>query len=1141
MAEIQATQTQSSLEDVLPESDSGATPLQHAANEGNPNPTSDSGATPLHQAAGPLHKAAQIGLTVEMVDKLSIPELKLYLEDVNISTSGKGAGTGGLSRLLKSRLKQFLLSNNSSPVIVNDADISANQDINQGWFEDLQLNGKLLSRIPKGARVNCSKAYCKVLNELVKNPDKKENWRALIFFAQNCLSNPNRGGRKKNSLATVVNKKIVDFEKGTVEKKKPQNPGKKKFKPPTIANLVASKMAAADVKGAVRLASSDDSVLKPSPEIKKKLEDKHPKPPDDTVMPPFNPLPGVVCDRRSVLEGIRSFPPGSSGGPDRLKPQHLKDMTEDSLGEDAKNLLDALVLFFNEIVFKGKVPMEACAFFYGGNLIALSKKCGGIRPIAIGNTLRRLASKIAMSTVTELQKELFWPHQLGVGVKLGGEIACHAIREFVTKPIMEDQLILKTDFSNAYNCLRRDTMLERVQKHAPTLYCMAWQAYSSPSNLIFGDEGTILSQSGIQQGDPMGSFLFALTTRDLMLSCKSPLNAWYLDDVVLGGQLQSVKEDLNKIVEAKKSLGLTVNFSKCELMLMDSHIDSALEFPGIKLIQPEELTLLGAPVLPSANGKVLGAKLVSLKTLTERLKQLHEHDALYLLKNCMAIPKLLYFLRTAPCFLNPELLAEYDEAIKIGLENILNVKMTDQIWDQASLPTKLGGFGIRKTTELAISGYLSSVSAVEQGVKDLLGYDPNLTPLHIATQNPTLIEIGSTAFHDALLENSQNDPGLTPLHIAAQNPTLGENGSTAFHDASLGYSQNVGLTQLHLDVDSSTQNQDDGEDANSMRNLGGTPLHHAAENGSDSFFELAKKLWQDKVGNSAELPKNPKSQKEWDMKMCHSTFDRLMEAASNSPHERARLMAISSKNASDWLNCLPLPSLGLKLNPSQLKIASALRLGAPVCRPFKCFYCSDEVSSLGRHGLHCNMAAGKSGRFPRHFKANDIIRRALALAGFPAKLEPQGLAKDGSRKHPDGYTYDSFKTGKPLAWDFTCSDSLAPSHIDKSSMKAGKTAAWAEDKKFTTYGNALKDDYHFVPIAVETFGTWGSIGHKFITDIGRTIAEITKNPKSTSFIFQAISMAVQRGNVQCVQGAYGESAFEELDEIFYILQPNCIF
>ena len=106
------------------------------------------------------------------------------------------------------------------------------------------------------------------------------------------------------------------------------------------------------------------------------------------------------------------------------------------------------------------------------------------------------------------------------------------------------------------------------------------------------------------------------------------------------------------------------------------------------------------------------------------------------------------------------------------------------------------------------------------------------------------------------------------------------------------------------------------------------------------------------------------------------------------------------------------------------------------------------------------------------------------------------------------------------AWDFTCSDTLAPNHIEKSSIEAGKTAVWAEENKFTTYGNALRDDYHFVPIAVETFGSWGPIGHKFITDIGRTIAGITNNPKSTSFIFQAISMAVQQGNVQCVQGAY---------------------
>ena len=36
-------------------------------------------------------------------------------------------------------------------------------------------------------------------------------------------------------------------------------------------------------------------------------------------------------------------------------------------------------------------------------------------------------------------------------------------------------------------------------------------------------------------------------------------------------------------------------------------------------------------------------------------------------------------------------------------------------------------------------------------------------------------------------------------------------------------------------------------------------------------------------------------------------------------------------------------------------------------------------------------------------------------------------------------------------------------------------------------------------------------------------------------------MAAQQGNVQCVQGTYDESAFEELDEIFCIAKPNDIF
>ena len=76
---------------------------------------------------------------------------------------------------------------------------------------------------------------------------------------------------------------------------------KKPSNPPSLASLVAAKISVGDVKGAVHLASSDDSVLNPSQEIKSKLELKHPKPAEDSQIPPFNPLPGVICDRKSVL------------------------------------------------------------------------------------------------------------------------------------------------------------------------------------------------------------------------------------------------------------------------------------------------------------------------------------------------------------------------------------------------------------------------------------------------------------------------------------------------------------------------------------------------------------------------------------------------------------------------------------------------------------------------------------------------------------------------------------------------------------------------------------------------------------------------------------------------------------------------
>ena len=66
---------------------------------------------------------------------------------------------------------------------------------------------------------------------------------------------------------------------------------------------------------------------------------------------------------------------------------------------------------------------------------------------------------------------------------------------------------------------------------------------------------------------------------------------------------------------------------------------------------------------------------------------------------------------------------------------------------------------------------------------------------------------------------------------------------------------------------------------------------------------------------------------------------------------------------------------------------------------------------------------------------------------------------------------------------------------------------------------------------------WGSRGHKLIKEIGMKIREITGEKRSTFFLSQSISIAIQRGNAACIIGTAPTS--EGLDELFdYVQDPE---
>ena len=275
----------------------------------------------------------------------------------------------------------------------------------------------------------------------------------------------------------------------------------------------------------------------------------------------------------------------------------------------------------------------------------------------------------------------------------------------------------------------------------------------------------------------------------------------------------------------------------------------------------------------------------------------------------------------------------------------------------------------------------------------------------------------------------------------------------------------------------------------------------------------AKTAWRTMVSSTTMEPTGTfvSRQRFWDAPCCASVANDLLAQCTNQS-DRARLLASRASWSGDWLNALPLASIGLKLDDQSVRIAVALRLGAHVVHPHTCA-CGAPVESNGFHGLHCKLSAGRQSR---HANVNELLQRAFVSAGVAAVREPTGLCASDNRR-PDGVTLVPWGHGKCLVWDFTCPDTLAPSHTSTTSTTAGAAANSAEAAKSAKYTD-LSNNYEVAPIAIETLGVWGQAGRRLIQALGSRIAAATKEPRACAFLRQRVAIAVQRGNAAAVLG-----------------------
>ena len=274
----------------------------------------------------------------------------------------------------------------------------------------------------------------------------------------------------------------------------------------------------------------------------------------------------------------------------------------------------------------------------------------------------------------------------------------------------------------------------------------------------------------------------------------------------------------------------------------------------------------------------------------------------------------------------------------------------------------------------------------------------------------------------------------------------------------------------------------------------------------------AHRLWKSSSGSSdPPTGRSMSIQKAWDRPVVGAFASSLISGADSI--NKARLLATQQKESGAWLSAPPVSALGLRMDNDSIRIAVGLRLGTALCLPHDCSQCGASVDETGVHALSCRRSQG---RLPHHSSLNDIVKRALIAVKVPCTLEPRGLCR-GDGKRPDGISIIPWSHGRCLVWDVTCHDTFAKSNLQLASDGAGLVADQAASNKRRLYSE-LCQSHSFVPIAVESAGSFGQDAMSFFHELARRTRSETKDPLSYLKLCQKISVCIQRFNSISILG-----------------------
>ena len=136
---------------------------------------------------------------------------------------------------------------------------------------------------------------------------------------------------------------------------------------------------------------------------------------------------------------------------------------------------------FANVVKKFLIETQTIKAFLSCRLIPLDKN-PGLRPIGVGEVLRRITRKVIVSVLKNDVIDCTGSLRVCAGQEAGIEPAVHAVNSMYNDE--NNDAVLLVEASNAFNSLNRGVFLHNISYICPVISAFAKNCYNSPSRLF---------------------------------------------------------------------------------------------------------------------------------------------------------------------------------------------------------------------------------------------------------------------------------------------------------------------------------------------------------------------------------------------------------------------------------------------------------------------------------------------------------------------------------------------------------------------------------------------------------------------------------------------------------------------------------